>query len=159
MLARTLLLLAALAAPAVAQDRPAPPARIGAIAWMQGLWEGEGLGGRIQEVWMPARDGVMLGAFRLMKPDGKGFYELFAVEEHAGSLRFVVKHFNPDFVGWEEKGEAQRFPLTAVGESEARFGGFLFRREPGDVLTIAITMRGRDGGTREETVRLRRAPL
>src|SRR5690349_6788573 len=68
-------------AQAPAPAAPPPPAKIEAMAWLAGYWEGEGLGGKIEDTWMPPRDGVILGAFRLTKADGKGFYELFAVEE------------------------------------------------------------------------------
>jgi len=47
---------------------------------------------------------VLLGAFRLQKAGGKpGFYELFAIEEVDDTLQFVVKHFNPDWVGWRRR--------------------------------------------------------
>ena len=138
---------------------PSPPAKIEAMAWLAGYWEGEGMGGRIEDIWMPPRDGVILGAFRLTKPDGKGFYELFSIEEHESSLRFVVKHFHPNWVGWEEKDQALKMPLKRISESEASFGGVVFRREAPDALTVDLTMRMRDGTTRTEVLRFRRRAL
>ena len=44
-----------------------PKAKLGDFAWLVGYWDGEGLGGRIEDVWLPPRDGVMLGVFRLAK--------------------------------------------------------------------------------------------
>lgn len=149
-------LLAQSAAPPPA---PPPPAKIEAMAWLAGYWEGEGLGGRIEDIWMPPRDGVILGAFRLTKPDGKGFYELFAVEEFEGSLRFVVKHFHPNWVGWEEKDKALMFPLRRIAEKEAGFGALTFRLEGADVLAVDLTMRTKDGATRTEALRFRRRAL
>ena len=108
---------------------------------------------------MPPRNGVILGAFRLTKPDGKGFYELFAVEEFEGSLRFVVKHFHPNWVGWEEKDQSLKMPLRRIGENEASFGGVGFRREGTDVLVVDLVMRMKDGSTRAEALRFRRRPL
>lgn len=102
---------------------------------------------------------MILGAFRLTKPDGKGFYELFAVEEHEESLRFVVKHFHPNWVGWEEKDQALKMPLRRISENEASFGGVLFRRESPDVLVVELTMRMKDGTTRSEPLRFRRRAL
>ena len=96
-------------APSVMQapQAPTPPARIADAAWLQGYWAGTGMGGEAEDVWLPAKAGVMLGAFRLMKAGGKpAFYELFAIEEADDSLVFIVKHFNPDWVGWEEKDKA-----------------------------------------------------
>lgn len=136
-----------------------PPAKIDAMAWLAGYWEGEGMGGRIEDIWMPPRDGVILGAFRLTKPDGKGFYELFAVEEFEGSLRFVVKHFHPNWVGWEEKDQALKMPLRRISENEASFGGLTFRREAADVLVVELTMRMKDGTTKTEALRFRKRAL
>ena len=98
-------------------------------------------------------------SFRLTKPDGKGFYELFAVEEFEGSLRFVVKHFNPNWVGWEEKDQAVKLALRKIGENEASFGGVGFRREGNDNLLVDLTMRMKDGTTRTEVLRFKRRPL
>jgi len=149
----------ALAQAPAAPAPPSPPAKIEQVAWLAGYWVGEGLGGQIEDIWMPPRDGVVLGAFRLTKPDGKGFYELFAVEEFEGSLRFVVKHFNPNWVGWEEKDQAVKLALRKIGENEASFGGVGFRREGNDNLLVDLTMRMKDGTTRTEVLRFKRRPL
>lgn len=138
---------------------PSPPARIDDVAWLAGYWDGEGMGGKVEDIWMPPRDGVLLGAFRLTKPDGKGFYELFAIEEHEKSLRFVVKHFHPDWVGREEKGGALRMRLTKIGPGEAVFGGVALRKEGADELVVRISIRMRDGTMREEVLRFKRRPL
>jgi len=136
-----------------------PPAKIDAMAWLAGYWEGEGMGGKIEDIWMPPRDGVILGAFRLTKPDGNGFYELFAIEEFEGSLRFVVKHFHPNWVGWEEKDQALKMRLQRISETEASFGGLTFRREGAQVLVVELTIRMKDGATRTEALRFRRRAL
>jgi hypothetical protein len=138
---------------------PSPPAKIESMAWLAGYWEGEGLGGRMEDIWMPPRDGVILGAFRLVQPQGKGFYELFAIEEDAGSLRFVVKHFHRNWVGWEEKDVAVKMPLVSISENAASFGGVGFRREGADQLVVELVMRLKDGTTRTEVLKFRRRPL
>ena len=159
-IAAALLLSLAFSHFAAAQDAPAAPrARADDVAWIAGYWEGEGLGGKIEDIWMPPRDGVILGAFRLTKPDGKGFYELFAIEEHEGSLRFVVKHFHPNWVGWEEKDQALRLRLTRIAPDEAVFGGVAFKREAPDLLVVRLTIRSRDGASREEVLRFRKRAL
>ena len=145
-------------APAPAPSPP-PPAKIEQFAWLAGYWEGEGLGGKIEDIWMPPRDGVILGAFRLTKPDGKGFYELFAIEEWEGSLRFVVKHFHPNWVGWEEKDQALKMPLRKLTETGGEFGGLAFRRQGPDQLEVDLTFRMKDGTTKTEALRFKRRPL
>ena|SRR5688572_7433588 len=159
-IATAVLLLAAFSHFAAAQDAPAAPkARADDVAWIAGYWEGEGLGGKIEDIWMPPHGGVILGAFRLTKPDGKGFYELFSIEEHEGSLRFVVKHFHPNWVGWEEKDQALKMPLRKLTENGGEFGGLVFRREGPDQLAVDLTMRMKDGSTRTEALRFRRKQL
>lgn len=163
---KTLALFAvSLLATAAFAQAPAPPpaaspaAKIESMAWLAGYWEGEGLGGTMEDIWMPPRDGVILGAFRLVQPQGKGFYELFAIEEHEGSLRFVVKHFHRNWVGWEEKDVALRMPLVSISENAASFGGAGFRREGADQLVVDLRMRMKDGATRTEVLKFRRRPL
>jgi hypothetical protein len=149
------------ALPALAQQVP-PAATIADVAWLQGYWEGEGMGGSVEDIWMPPRAGVMLGAFRLVKKDGApgSFYEIFAIEEFEGSLRFVAKHFHPDWIGWEEKDKALRLRLTAKTPTDLAFGGVVFRREGADALTVEIAMRGKEGtAPRLEVLRFKRRPL
>jgi hypothetical protein len=134
--------------------------RIAEAAWLAGYWEGEGLGGRVEDLWMPPAGGVMLGAFRLTRDGGRpGMYELFAIEEHEASLRFVVKHFNPDWVGWEEKDKFLALALTRAAPGELAFGGVVFRREADDVLAVDLTIRLKDGSQRQERLRFRKKPL
>jgi hypothetical protein len=150
---------AAAQSPPAPTPPPSPAARVDQVAWLAGYWEGDGMGGKIEDFWMPPRDGVLLGGFRLTKPDGKGFYELFAIEEFEGSLRFVVKHFHPNWVGWEEKDQALKLRLTRIGTSEAVFGGVAFRKEGADELVVTLTMRSRDGSSREDVLRFRKRAL
>jgi len=135
LLATCLLATGALAQAPASPPPASPPAKIDSMAWIAGYWVGQGLGGTMEDIWMPPRDGVILGAFRLVQPQGKGFYELFAIEEHEGSLRFVVKHFHRNWVGWEEKDVALKMPLASISENAASFGGVGFRREGSDQLT------------------------
>lgn len=156
----SLLLPFSLLAQSTEQESPAPAAKVEQVAWMQGYWEGQGLGGTIEDLWGPPRAGVMLGAFRLTRADGKpGFYQLFAIEEWEGSLRFVFRHFHPSFVGWEEKDQSNKLPLTRISADEAAFGGVVFRRVAADVLEVDLTMRGKDGAMRTEKLVLRKRAL
>ena len=137
---------------------PSPPAKLADVAWLEGYWVGEGFGGVVDEAWMPARSGAMLGVFRSLKPDGTpSFYEILAIEEVEGSLRLVVKHFHPDWVGWEEKDQALKLRLTRVSAIEAIFGGVAIRRS-GEELIVEVTMRRKDGSSQTQKLTLRRKP-
>ena len=151
----TLLLFAATCALA-----EAPAVKIDALAWMKGYWVGEGYGGTVETMIGPPRAGVMLCHFRHTRPDGKpGFYEICGIEEFEGSLRFVIKHFHPSWVGWEDKDRALQAKLVRVGKDEWVFGNRTIRRAGKDRLGMEIAIAPRDGAPRTEVLRLRRQPL
>jgi len=140
-----------------AQTAAPPPARLADVAWLEGYWTGEGFGGAVDEAWMPARSGTMLGVFRSLKPDGSpSFYEILGIEETEGTLRLVVKHFNPDWVGWEEKENAVKLRLTRISPTEAAFGGVVLKREGENVLVVDVTMRRKDGSSQTQTLKLKK---
>ena len=146
--------------PQPAAKAPSPPARVGDVAWLTGYWVGEGMGGELEDVWLPPKAGVLLGAFRLYRTDGKpGFYELFAIEEVDDTLQFVVKHFHPDWVGWEEKDKALRIRLSRISADEAVFGRIVFERKGTDGLVVKLAIREKSGELRHETLSYRRKPL
>jgi hypothetical protein len=139
---------------------PAPDAKIASMAWLKGYWTGEGYGGQVETLMGPPKAGVMLGYFRHFRPDGKpGFYEMCAIEEHEGSLRFVIKHFHPNWVGWEEKDYAMQARLTRLAKDEAVFGNMTIRRTGKDTAEMELLVAGKEGGSRKEVLRLKRQAL
>lgn len=154
------LLALAAAAPAWGQPAPAiaataPP--IEAAAWIEGRWVGEGLGGFVEEVWSAPRGGQMVGHFRMVRGNAPALYELLLIDRQAGGLRMRVKHFNPDFTGWEARDGWQAFPLVSAAPNDLRFDGLSMRLDNGEmVITVRIE---ENGAVRDETLRLRRAPL
>ena len=137
---------------------PPLPATIADIAWLAGHWEGEGLGGVVEDAWMPPRAGVMLGSSRLVKPDGKkgGFYELAAIEEHEGTLRLVSEHFSPDWSERRARKKALRLQLTGLSESQAVFGHLSVRQDGPDARIVEYTLKDKAGAPRVEVIRLTR---
>jgi hypothetical protein len=150
------------AAPAApAKDAALAPAKISSIEWMKGYWVGEGFGGTVETIMTPAKAGVMIGTFRHVKADGRaGFYELCGIEEYEGSLRFIVKHFHPSWVGWEEKDHAFQAKLSRVGKDEWQFGNMLVKRTGKDAFTMELSIVNKDGGApRKETLKFKRQAL
>jgi hypothetical protein len=160
------LLSAAFALPAYAQNRvqPEPPPTaeqvrvIESASWLAGRWIGEGLGGQIEETWSTPASGQMVGHFRLVRNGVVAFYEICLLDVVDGGLRMRVKHFNPDFVGWEERDGWHAFDPVSVSEDTLSFDALALRRVADDALEIVLSIRYADG-VREETLRLRRAPL
>lgn len=156
-----LAVLLALAAAAPAWSRPAPATTaapsIEAAAWIEGRWVGEGFGGYVEEVWSAPRGGQMVGHFRMVRGDAPAFYELLLIDRQADGLRMRVKHFNPDFTGWEARDGWQAFPPVSAAPNDLRFDGLSMRLDDDEmVITVRI---GENGAVRDETLRLRRAPL
>ena len=137
-------------------DRPSPSATLAAMAWLEGHWVGEGLGGVSEEIWSPARGGVMMGMYRLLKGDKPTFYEFLMIVEENGTIAMKLKHFNPDFSAWEEKEKFVTFKLVAVEERAVHFDGLSFIRETDDSLSIYLLLRDKEGKVREEPFKMKR---
>jgi hypothetical protein len=126
-----------------------PPAKITDLAWLSGYWQGQGFGGACEEVWGKPNLDRMHGYFSFANDKGHVFSEAMLMVEEGGSVVLKLKHFRPDFVGWEEKDKFVSFRLVKLGANEAFFSGLTFRRS-GDKLEIYLKLAEDDGKTREE---------
>ena len=135
-----------------------PAATIADMAWLTGTWEGEGLGGRFDEIWTAPAGGAMAGFFRLVRDGKPVFYEILTVIEREGSLEMRLKHVNPDMTGWEEKSDFVTFKLVKIDETGAYFSGFTIKRLGPDALEGYLALRDRASGVvREQKFSFRRA--
>ncbi len=118
-----------------------PPAKIEALAWLAGHWQGEGLGGTVTELIAPAAGGQMMGAFSFIKEDAApGFYEFYLFTEVDDTIILKLKHFSPELAGWEEKDGYVEFPLVALEENAAYFGGLTYVKTGPDELKAAVRL-------------------
>lgn len=125
-------------------------ATIADAAWIAGHWVGAGLGGVVEEIWSPPRDGVMMGVFRAMK-DGKTiFYEIMTIAEEGGSLVLRLKHFHADLKGWEEKDKFVEFKLVAKEGKTLYFTGLTLRQEDDGSMRSWVAVGHKDGVVKEE---------
>jgi len=127
-------------------------------AWLAGRWTGEGLGGELEETWAPPAGGQMVGHFRLLRDGAPVFYEIMLMDVVEGGVRMRVKHFNPNFVGWEEKDGWHAFEPVSAGPDGLEFSGLSIRRTDADAVEISLQIRYPDG-VRTERITMRRAPL
>jgi hypothetical protein len=104
------------------------PAKIADLAWIQGRWVGQGLGGTAEEMWAPPLGNSMMGSFRLVKDGKVAFHELCTLVEEQGSVVLKLKHFDANLKGWEEKDKSVDFPLVRCSPNEAWFDGLTFRK-------------------------------
>ena len=147
-----------------AQAQTEPPistaraATIEDAAWLAGRWVGEGFGGQMEETWAPPVGGQMVGHFRYWRADAPQFYEIMLMDVADGGVRMRVKHFNPDFVGWEDKDGWVVFEPVSVGPDALVFNGLVIRREGEDRVVMTIRLR-RGEVVEEEILRFEREPL
>jgi hypothetical protein len=134
-----------------------PPAAIEAFAFLEGSWQGEGMGGQVDELWSAPAAGTMAGTFRLVRDGQVVFYEFLALEEDGGTVVFRLKHFDPGpgLRGWEATDRETLFRLVRVGPHVAWFHGLTLRLNDPNTLTIHLALR-RDGELHEEAFRFQR---
>lgn len=133
----------------LAPGAASPPAKIEDLAWLEGQWVGQGLGGETEETYSGPLGGTIVSYFRYVKDGKPVFYELVTLVEQGGSVLMRLKHFHPDLKGWEEKDKTVDFKLVALEREAAYFDGLSIKRE-GDTLYSAVRIGGKDGSTRVE---------
>ena len=123
-------------------------------AWLEGSWEGDGFGGRSEEIWSaPSPEGKMMGVYRHHKGDGSlNFYEFLVLDEQGMHL----KHFTSELHAWEEKEEYLTFEKVRYGRDSLVFKGLEFHYLPPDSMRIFLKMRNAEGQVRTEIFNMKR---
>lgn len=119
---------------------PAAAASIADAAWLAGSWDGEGMGGRVQESWSQPVGGQMLGQFALSMEGKPVFYLVMLIDEHAGGLRFRVKHLEPTFATREDRDQSLEFAFVEAAPDGLVFKGMSLVRQGADGLVIIVRM-------------------
>jgi len=111
-------------------------------AWLAGSWSGDGFGGTSEESWsLPSPDGTMMGMYRHLDAEGKiTFYEFLILDETG--LR--LKHFTPDFIGWETKEEFVTFEMVKYNKDIIELKGLIFERKSENEMEIRLKLRKGD---------------
>lgn len=117
------------------------------FGFLQGYWQGTGFGGQSEEMWMPPVDGRMFGIFKQSQNSKLMFTEFMEIVAVDGSFILRLKHFNPDFTGWEEKGDSVIFRLSTLTDNNAVFGGLSYELVAPNALQVKLNMRNIDGNT------------
>jgi len=117
---------------------------------LEGSWTGEGLGGQFDELWMPARDNQMHGIFRLERDGKLVFTEYMSIMRDSIGYSMKIKHYSPDFTGWEEKDDAVDFRFIKKEGDWIYFSGLTIHRKGEDNLNIYVAFKQDDGSHKEE---------
>ena len=127
----------------------APQVDIQDFAGIVGSWSGTGLGGVCDELWMPPRDNIMHGIFRLIMDGKLVFSEYLSLGDSGEGYSLKVKHFTPEFIGWETKEDFVNFRFIKIEENTIYFSGLTIEHSD-DKLNIYVAFRQKDGSTKEE---------
>ena len=127
-----------------------PKATIKDVSWLQGHWQGEGLGGIAEEIWSPPVGQSMMFVFRLLHDNKVSFYEIGHIIEADNTLVMQLKHFDGALKGWEEKDETVNFKLIKCTDNKVYFEGLTMEKTDTDQLQIYVLVN--QDGKKEEIV-------
>jgi hypothetical protein len=68
------------------------PAGLNRLSWIAGLWQGENAGIEVEEIWLEAKGGLMLGMNRTFEKEKKPFFEYLRIAEEDTGIYY---HANP----------------------------------------------------------------
>ncbi|MBI1321949.1 hypothetical protein GC170_02010 [bacterium] len=127
-----------------------PKATLADVKLLAGHWQGDFLGAKAEELWLPPAGGAMAGIFRLYEGDKVMFYELMLLVEEEGSVSMKLKHFHADLKGWEEKDAMKTFRFVQATPEGVWFEGLTFLKQADGTLKGYIALKGKDGSAQEE---------
>ena len=136
-----------------------PAASIDGLAWLEGIWAGDGITGKpATEVYSAPQGGQIAGHFVQTGDDGVWFYEILTIVPRDGSLVYRLKHFKADLEGWETKGadQAREFRLVAQEGDAWYFDGLTLRKDGKNGLISAVSVSNKDGPPTELVFRYTR---
>jgi hypothetical protein len=99
----------------------APALDLQSLQWMAGTWVGSIDGDRIEEHWSSSEGDTLMGMFRWLKGDDVYLYEFMLISKSELGVTLQIKHFRPDFVGWEEKDAAVTFYFQTLEDNTVTF--------------------------------------
>ncbi|MDZ7764596.1 MAG: DUF6265 family protein [Melioribacteraceae bacterium] len=110
------------------------------LNFLQGNWTSEKWGGIIEEYWSAPNGNTLIGMFRFIKDGELQFSEHFMVTEQNNTLTLKLRHFNPDFTGWEDQYSYVEFPLVNIEENFVEFDGISYQLTNENRLIILLEM-------------------
>ena len=116
------------------------------LSWLAGHWVGTTASGEhIEEMWMPERDGLMIGSFRWERGQGRWLFEFMSLDTGTAAaptpLTFRLKHFDRGFRGLEDKAVSTTLMPKEVSASRVLFE----MNEAGRVVRLTYTYSAPDG--------------
>ncbi|WP_420401760.1 DUF6265 family protein [Flagellimonas sp.] len=130
------------------EGESSPNATLDGVAWIEGSWQGEALGGKVEEIWSPPLGGSMMFSFKLIYEGKISFYEFGHIQEKDNTLVLQLKHFNGDLTGWETQKETVDFKLVKLEKDKVYFEGLTMEKLDEDEMRVSVVI-GEEGKTKE----------
>jgi Domain of unknown function (DUF6265) len=124
----------------LAKGEKSQPISIEDFSWLEGCWEGTGLGGKCTELWSGPEGGSVMGSFRYVSDDKVVFTEHFVIRKEGDSVALLLKHFDADFKGWEEKDKCVTFKFVKQDGDDFMFEGLTYRRMGKDKMEVYVVI-------------------
>ncbi|MEX0362322.1 MAG: DUF6265 family protein [Allomuricauda sp.] len=130
------------------EGESSPNATLDGVAWLEGSWRGEAMGGEAEEIWSPPLGESMMFSFKLVHEGKISFYEFGHIQEKDNTLVLQLKHFNGDLTGWESQQETVDFKLVKLEEDKVFFEGLTMEKLDEDKMRVSVVV-GEGGKTKE----------
>lgn len=88
---------------------------------LTGHWKGKAGDDIIEEYWLPETNSNKLCVFRWIRDGSIYIYEIVALVERDGEIHMFLRHFDKNFVAWEEKEAPRDFVVTDLSPTRVRF--------------------------------------
>jgi hypothetical protein len=88
---------------------------------LTGYWKGKAGEDTIEEYWLPETNANKLCVFRWIRNGSIYIYEIVALIERDGEIHMLLRHFDKNFIAWEEKEEPRDFVVTDLSGTSVRF--------------------------------------
>lgn len=126
-----------------------PKADLSEVAWLEGHWKGEALGGITEEIWSPSLGGSMMFSFKLVSNGVVQFYEFGHIQQVGKTLLLQLKHFHGNLKGWEEKNDTVDFKLVKIHGERVYFDDFTLEKISENEINVYVVIEHENGSSEE----------
>lgn len=110
------------------------------LSWLEGCWQGDGLGGEVTECWMTTPDGYGTGMFQLVVDDQLVFTEYFQLADFGSGRELRLNHFDREMATWEDPGTHTIFPFIEASSTRLAFEGMTYELTAPDRLRVEVVL-------------------
>lgn len=122
------------------------------LNWIEGNWTTEKWGGTVEEYWSAPSGNSIIGMFRFIVDGKLRFSEHFTITEIDENLTLRLRHFDANFISWEEKEEYLEFRFVEMEDSSITFNGIRYELLDSGELKVNLELKRDDKTEIEEFI-------